>query len=235
MGVRRRSLVGAAALLAPLALLVVPMAAAGAGASAEETLARLRAVNANLVDLQASFVHTKEVPLFDEKIVSSGELFFRSPDRLLLRYAEPDSNLVVIGEGEVWLYYPGLKQAHRYDIDPESTLPGLFLALRGTIAGLDRNFDVTGEDDVDSSGAALDVLVLKPKSGTALADELREIRVAVRSDDALPVRTEFWERSGDHTSFIFTRFTRNPSVDATLFEFQPPEGTEVFEVEGEKW
>jgi outer membrane lipoprotein-sorting protein len=227
----RRVLLSGGALLA-LFLLALP---APALASADETLARLRAVNANLIDLRAAFVHTKEVPLFDEKIVSSGDLFFRSPDRLLLRYAIPDSNLVVIGDGHVWLYYPGLGQAHRYDIDPESTLPGLFLSLRGTIAGLERNFNVVGMAEVDSTGAPLDVLVLYPKDGTALAEEVREIRVAVRHEDALPVRTDFWETSGDHTRFSFSEFERNPRLVDSLFQFQPPEGTEVFEVEGEKW
>ncbi|MBM3319390.1 MAG: outer membrane lipoprotein carrier protein LolA [Candidatus Eisenbacteria bacterium] len=203
--------------------------------AAEEILARLRETNANLADLRASFVHGREVPLFDERILSSGELFYLAPDRLLLQYADPDSNRVVIGEGHVWLYYPSLRQAHRYDIDPESTLPGLFLAIRGTLAGLDRNFVVTGTAGADSSGAPTDVLVLRPKEGTALADEIREIRVAVRREDALPVRTDFFEVSGDHSWFTFSRHVRNPRIEPTVFHFEPPEGTEVFEVEGKTW
>ncbi len=227
----RRGIVSISAAAAWLALL----SPVSLHASADATLARLAAVNANLVDLRAAFVHTKDVPLFDEQIVSSGELYFRAPDRLLLQYALPDSNLVVIGDGHVWLYYPDLKQAHRYDIDPESTLPGLFLALRGTISGLERNFNVVGIDDVDSTGSLLDILILNPKEGTALADEVKEIRVAVRHDDALPVRTDFWETSGDHTSFTFAGLERNPGIPDSLLLFQPPPGTEVFEVEGEKW
>ncbi|MFH1680346.1 MAG: outer-membrane lipoprotein carrier protein LolA [Candidatus Eisenbacteria bacterium] len=218
-----------------LAAALLALGHAPAFGGAEEILARLRAVNADLVDLRASFVHGRDVPLFDEKILSSGELFFRAPDRLLLQYADPDSNLVVIGEGHVWLYYPSLRQAHRYDIDPESTLPGLFLAIRGTLAGLERNFDVLGMRDEDSTGAATDVLVLHPKEGSVLAEEVREIRVVVRRADALPVRTDFWEVSGDHSWFAFSRYARNPRIDESVFRFEPPEGTEVFEVEGETW
>jgi outer membrane lipoprotein carrier protein len=219
---------------APVATLLLSLAGP-CHAGADETLERMKAANSNLVDLSADFVHEKEVPLFEETIRSSGTLFFRSPDRLFLQYAEPDSDIVVIGEGHVWLYYPRLAQAHRYDIDPESTLPGLFLALRGTIAGLDRNFNVVGSESADSTGAAIDVLDLYPKEGTALAEELRQIRVEVRRDDVFPVRTDFWEASGDRTWFLFSNLRRNPSVPESVFEFEPPEGTEVFEVEGETW
>jgi outer membrane lipoprotein-sorting protein len=65
--------------------------------------------------------------------------------------------------------------------------------------------------------------------------EVSEIRVVVRRDTSMPVRTEFWESSGDHTWFDFTDFRRNTGLAERVFRFDPPEGTEIFELEGETW
>jgi len=228
-------LIRAAAPLLACALLLAAPPSDAAEKDPDEILARMRAGREELADLQARFVHWREVPLFDEKIRSEGDLYFQVPGRLDLQYTEPDSNRVLIGDGHVWLYYPTLGQAHRYDIDPESTLPGLFLALRGTLEGLRANFDVSGREGERVDGLLTDVLVLHPKEKTALAEEVKEIDVVLRRSDLLPVRTDFFELSGDHTWFTFSHLRRNRGIDPELFRFRPPEGTELFEVEGETW
>ena len=195
----------------------------------------MREANEDLVDLRGLFVHTKRVPLFEETITSRGELFYGNPDRLLLQYTEPDSNRVLIGDGQVWLYYPGLQQAHRYAVDPESTLPGLFLGLRGTLRGLEKNFELAAEEGERSDGYRTEILILRPREGTDLAGEVSEFRVTIRRDNALPVRTEFRESTGDETRFDFFRFERNTGLGEEIFRFDPPPGTELFELEGETW
>ena len=229
---RSRPVFTGTALLAALFLAVLSPARAEDPAA---VLARMRAAQADLVDLTAAFTHAKKAPLFDEEITSKGRLFYRRPDLLLLRYEEPDSSGVWIDGDRIWLYYPGLKQAHRYAIDPESTLPGLFLGLRGTLEGLEEKFQVRAEPGGRERGFTTDVLVLHPREGTDLFGEVDRIRVVVRREDGLPLRTEFRETSGDLTRFVFDDFSRNPGLDESLFHFVPPEGTEVFESEGETW
>lgn len=202
----------------------------------ETILAAMRAAQEGVAELEGEFVHTKSAPLFEEKITSRGVLFFRGPDNLRLQYTEPDSNLVLVANGYVWLHYPSLRQAHRYDIDPESTLPGLFLALQGTLEGLHDDFEITGAEGGEKvEGYPTDVLRLQPKAGTELAGDVEEITVVVRRDTALPVKTEFRETSGDLTTFEFRGFQKNPGLPADLFLFRPPPETETFELEGEKW
>jgi len=57
----------------------------------------------------------------------------------------------------------------------------------------------------------------------------------IRKSDSLPVRTEFLEITGDRTRFEFYEIRENPGLRPEVFRFVPPEGTEVFEVEGERW
>jgi len=205
---------------------------------AEELLSRMEEAHRSLRDLEAGFRHVREAALFDEngeKIESVGTLYFRKPESLFLRYTQPDSNVVLIQDGILWLYYPSLGQAHRYQIEPESSLPGLFLALQGKLEGLEQKFRVAAEEGEREQGYNTDVLLLYPIEGTVLAEEVEMIRLVVRSSDSLPVRTEFHEVTGDRTFFEFFDIQENPGLAPGIFRFVPPEGTEVFEVEGERW
>jgi len=210
-------------------------AGAAAGMRPVDAFTDLQRAHADLYELSASFVHTREVPLFDEKITSSGTLFYRKPDQLLLQYTEPDSSRVLISGGLIWLYYPSLQQAHRYKIDPEVALPGVFLGFGGSSEGVEERFDVETMPPGRESGFITDRIVLRPRGETDLAGEVQSIELVIRRESHLPVRCEFWEVSGDHTLFEFSDYTRNPDLDSALFLFSPPEGTEVFEVEGESW
>jgi outer membrane lipoprotein carrier protein len=221
----------------PIVVLVLVLSSASNAfaVEAEEILARMEIAHSGLRDMKASFIHVREAPLFEEKIESKGELYFREPESLLLRYADPDSNVVLISGGILWLYYPSLRQAHRYEIEPKSSLPGLFLALQGKLEGLEEKFRVAAEDGEREQGYATEVLLLYPLEGTVLAEEVEMIRLVIRKSDSLPVRTEFREITGDRTLFEFFDVQKNPGLDAGIFRFVPPEGTEVFEVEGERW
>ncbi|NNE08393.1 MAG: outer membrane lipoprotein carrier protein LolA [Gemmatimonadetes bacterium] len=201
----------------------------------DRTFGELEAAHVGLDMLSARFQHTKEVPLFDEKIVSRGVLYYRKPEELLLRYTEPDSSTVLIARDQIWLYYPDLKQAHRYEIDPDMALPGVFLGFGGSSDRMRERFDVTIEPSVRMGGKATVRIRMTPKAGTPFDGEVRSIELLVRRDTYLPLRCEFWEETGDHTLFEFTAYERNPKLDPALFAFTPPEGTEVFELEGESW
>jgi outer membrane lipoprotein-sorting protein len=202
----------------PIVVLVLVLSSASNAfaVEAEEILARMEIAHSGLRDMKASFIHVREAPL-------------------LLRYADPDSNVVLISGGILWLYYPSLRQAHRYEIEPKSSLPGLFLALQGKLEGLEEKFRVAAEDGEREQGYATEVLLLYPLEGTVLAEEVEMIRLVIRKSDSLPVRTEFREITGDRTLFEFFDVQKNPGLDAGIFRFVPPEGTEVFEVEGERW
>jgi len=215
--------------------LLISSAPHAVAVEAGDVLARMEQAHQGLHDLKATFVHVREAPLFEEKIESRGELFFREPESLLLRYADPDSNVVLISDGILWLYYPSLRQAHRYEVEPESSLPGLFLALQGKLEGIEERFRVAAEEGEREQGYATEVLLLYPLEGTVLAEEVEMIRLVIRKSDSLPVRTEFREVTGDRTRFDFFDLQKNPGFGSDTFQFVPPEGTEVFEVEGERW
>jgi len=235
----RAAAVAAVTALFAAALVAFAEAPAGdAGTGGPEAVAafeELQKAHADLFELSADFVHTKEVPLFDERITSSGRLFYRKPDKLLLQYTEPDSSRVLIDGGTIWLYYPRLEQAHRYAVDPEVALPGVFLGFGGSSEGVEERFDVETTPPDREEGFITDRIILKPRPETELAGEVRSIELVIRRESHLPVRCEFWEVSGDHTLFEFSSYAVNPRLDPSLFVFTPPEGTEVFEVEGETW
>ena len=57
----------------------------------DQILQLMEETNLQLEDMQADFVQTKEMALFDERIVSKGKFYFRNPDKLILDTKSPDS------------------------------------------------------------------------------------------------------------------------------------------------
>lgn len=223
-------------------LIVVGVAFAGAGdaagarLSAEERaglalLDSIEAAQRTLADLSARFTETAFQAVFEESLTSRGEVFFRKPGRLLLRYAAPDSSLLVVNERTVWLYHVANRQAHRFRLSEESTAYGLLFGFGGSFRDARKHFRFLAEKAATRHGER--VLRAVPIASSPAAEDLEEIVVAIDPARWLPVRTRFRERGGDERLFVFEEVRRNPGVPEDLFAFTPPAGVEVFDMESE--
>ncbi len=230
----------AAAVALAAALTATPFArdgaAAGARLSAEERaglalLDSIEAAQRTLTDLSARFTETAFQAVFEESLTSRGEVFFRKPGRLLLRYAAPDSSLLVVNERTVWLYHVPNRQAHRFRLSEESTAYGLLFGFGGSFRDARKHFRFLAEKAATRHGER--VLRAVPIAESPAAEDLEEIVVAIDPKRWLPVRTRFREKGGDERLFVFEEVRRNPGVREDLFSFTPPEGVEVFDMESE--
>lgn len=211
-------------------------AAAAPRATPEERagLALLDSMEASqrtLTDLSAHFTEVAFQSVFEESLTSHGEVFFKKPGRLLLRYGAPDSSLLVVKEKTVWLYHVANQQAHRFTLSEESTAYGLLFGFGGSFHDAKKHFRFRA--DKTSTGRGERVLRAVPIPGSTAAEDIEEIVIAVDPKRWLPVRTRFRETSGDERLFVFEKVTRNPGLSDALFAFTPPAGVEVFEMESE--
>jgi outer membrane lipoprotein-sorting protein len=221
------------ALLCGIPAAAVPVRAAPK-ASAEERaglalLDSIEAAQKTLTDLSALFTETAFQSVFEESLTSRGQVFFKKPGKLLLRYAAPDSSHLVVNGKVVWLYHVGNRQAHRFALDEESVAYGLLFGFGGSFTDAKKSFRFVADKATTRRGER--VLRAVPLTGSAAAEDIEEIVIAIDPKRWLPVRTRFRETTGDERIFAFEHVTRNPGLSEDLFLFKPPEGVEVFDME----
>jgi hypothetical protein len=71
-------------------------------------LKRASTAYTNMKSMRANFVQRRENPLLGSSMTSRGRLFQRKPDRFLLKFTEPDGDVIVSDGRYFWLYYPSV-------------------------------------------------------------------------------------------------------------------------------
>lgn len=192
-----------------------------APAEVKGLLERIRQKRAAAPQVQADFREDKNVHLLNKPIVSSGKVWFQSPNKFR-REVKGSAPSVTVSDGQqLWIYYSKFHSAERYSLGKRSPLDAGIAALT---AGLNLE-DV--ENTYRITGAKVDKgyeLVLAPR-----APSLRKFlqRFSIRLNDDLQVeRTEMLQPNGDRIVTVYSNETRAP-IGPSIFEFTPPPGTDI--------
>jgi len=185
------------------------------------------------VDLQADFVQTKQLALFDENIVSKGKFYFRNPDKLVLDTQSPEHQQLIINYNHVWLHYPELKQVHELSLKQSSGLSAMFVGFGGSVADIRELFTVElVESGAWKGGGRFYTLDLTPIPGTSAASPalgLEKVMLTVTDSRWYPVRTRIVQRNGDSTMLEYSNQKDNLKLSDSRFTFKPPAGTQVIQ------
>lgn len=153
--------------------------------------------------------------------VSSGRLWLSRPGRFRWSYEKPYQQLMVCDGRQLWQYDPDLKQAM---VRPAgATLQGTPAQLLTDRAALAQHFTIEGAGTEDGAQR----LRLLPKAADA---DFKSVELWLR--DGAPVRMRFADPLGGVSEVTFAGIVTNTHLDAGLFAFKPPKGTEVIRAEG---
>jgi len=196
-----------------LATLVLWAGVAGAGGQE-----RLRAFLAGVESLEARFEQSVFDPTQGQARRLQGVFYLQRPGRFRWDYTEPKGQLVLADGRTVWLVEDDLKQAYRKSQSE---------ALRGTPAlllveplRLEDHFEVIELGD----SQALEWVELIPRD-----EESQFVRILLAFAGNELRRMELADKFGQVTRFSFSEIQRNPPLDAKLFQYTPPPGTQLFE------
>lgn len=145
-----------------------------------------------------------------------GNAWLKSPDKLRWVYAGDFPEIIVADGTDVWLYDEALEQV---TIKPQSTsVADTPLLILTDISQLDQQFRVAELGDFE------DMQLLELKS----RDEESQFERILMGVDASGIRMMIMEDAfGQRTEIHFTNIVRNAEVEADVFRFTPPEGTDV--------
>jgi len=165
----------------------------------------------------AAFKQRIEVEGIGGRVESAGNFYFAKPDRMRWDYLEGQPQNVV-GDGKwIWVYQPDLEQAYKVDYKAAFGSGGL-VALLADRQGLTARYRLALVEGVDN----LVRIRLAPKAEVgetlevALAPDTFDLRSVVINDPA-----------GSVTVVEFEQVRRNVKLDDGLFQFTPPQGTDV--------
>jgi len=152
---------------------------------------------------------------------SEGVVYLQRPDRFRWDYTSPYPQVIVADGARVWMYEPELEQV---TVRPQDNLIGATpAALLSTTEPVDRRFAVSDQGQGEDGHGWM---LLEPRDADASF-------VAIRlgfSGESLRVM-ELRDSFGQTTRLEFSDLQRNPGLDAGLFTFSPPAGTDVIRAE----
>lgn len=175
-----------------------------------------------------------------QKSITKGKLVFQKPNMLRKEYKDPNdaskiSQLILSNGKIIWSYTPWLSQATRQELkNPEAHrefLPGIGSSLEK----LKDHYDLSLFEDPVAKKKGVYVLQLTPKKGIKRINDptFDAIQAWIRPSDWLPLQFSYEDKKSNMTliiSFNEKTIRVDEKLNNSIFEFQPPKGTEIIDV-----
>lgn len=219
MSQRRRRIAASLLVLA----LSHPTAGLGTQGDTDQVLRRADRALDGLETLRAEFDQRVYNPVLERTTTGHGTLIYRSPELFRIAYSDPAGDVVVNDGERVWIYLP-------------SSQPGQVIRQPAAVSEIQNPLTYLRDlrDDYVAvsggtqtvAGRATDRLVLTP-AGAGAPFMLLEVWVDRETGFLRQVRTRTDE--GVATTYTFVRLEPNARVAKNAFQFEPPEGVEIFD------
>jgi outer membrane lipoprotein carrier protein len=196
-------------------LVVLSLTTGVASAGGKE---RLQSFLSGVESLQARFVQTVFDTSQGQNRRLEGLFYLQRPGKFRWDYTDPKGQLVLADGKTVWLVEDDLRQAYqKAQSDALRGTPALLLTER---LKLEDHFAIA---DLDAS-QGLEWVELIPRD-----PESQFTRVLLAFSGSELHRMELADKYAQVTRFTFSDIKRNPRLDAKLFQYKPPPGTQLFE------
>lgn len=186
-------------------------------------LKRAAASYANLRSMQADFAQWQENPLLGRRTDSRGTISQRRPDRFLMRFSQPEGD-VIVSDGEYfWIYYPSVDQ--KQVIRTRAAAAGGLDLQAQFIGDPTARFRYTSHGSEQVNGRAAHVLTLVPKQDAGY----KTLKVWIDQQDHLVRRFELTNQNDVVQHFDLSNLRINPALSDALFRFTPPPGARIID------
>jgi outer membrane lipoprotein carrier protein len=170
---------------------------------------------------QADFQEQRAIRLMKKPILSSGKVWFQSPNKFRREVKGSSPSLTVSDGRQLWIYYPNFKSAERYPLGKGSPLDSTVAAINSSLnlEDVENTFQISATKTDNGYDLAL----------TPRAASMKRVfqKLDLRINDQLRVeRTDMLLPNGDRIVTTYSNQTRG-AVPVSMFEFTPPTGTEV--------
>ena len=197
-----------------------------------DILSEMEKANTAFKTLKASIVYTRTITLLESTEISEGELSYKKPKRMYLKFYPPRNEVNVVDGKYVWVYHPSEKQVEKYEmIDSRQSSQGVSFFEFGygeSVEAAKKDYTITLLDTKEDGKKQFYILDLQPKDPKA---QYSDIRLWVEEGVWLPGRVELYESQGEVVNVIELKNIKlNKGMSDKLFVFDVPRGVEVVEL-----
>lgn len=192
----------------------------------EETVSKLQQVYEETADFRADFVQETFNKSLKKTLTEEGIVYFKKPRNMRWDYDKPEVKKMIINHQKGWLYVPREKAAY---VQKASNIfaSGTLIRFLSGMGKLKDDFHITYTEPeaTDKSGNYL--LRLRPREKSY---SLHTMNATVDKNTYFITQVSFEDFMGNTTTLKFSSLTRNTGISDKLFQFQPPVGTNVFDM-----
>lgn len=191
-----------------------------------QVLRRAAAAYEDVRSLQATFVMQFNNPLLRQQTTSRGTLYQQRPDRIALRFTDPEGDIILSDGQHFYIYQPSVDR-NQATQSPASPGGGGGVDLQAQFVGNPtERFRYTLEGRESVGGRPADVMVLVPRERA----EYRSLKVWFDTRDSLARRFEITEHNGSIRRFDLSGLQVNTSIPPDVFRFTPPADVRIVRV-----
>lgn len=165
---------------------------------------------------QADFTQTVMTQDGSIQDQTQGQIWLQSPDKLRWVYTGEFPEVIVADGKNIWIYDESLEQVTVKPQSDQATDSPLMVLT--DVSQLDTQFRVTELGELE------DMLLLELKSLDG-ESEFERILLGLKEGEIRMMAME--DAFGQRTEILFQNAMINPPLEAELFVFTPPEGTDV--------
>ena len=197
----------------------------------DDQLAKVLNLSAELESWDADFKQIRTLKTLREPLVAEGHVWYQAPDTFLWRLGNPARTLALKAEPDMWVIYPRLKRAEKYNLETEGPWKDALALMEAGFprsrerldASFEWSWSAPQDQNQDSSakgsasGEGIAVLKMVPKSENSKR-WIESITVEFDFNQGALAASELKFTDGSTMRNEFSNFRKNPDFEEDWFQ-----------------
>ena len=168
---------------------------------------------------QAEFEQKSFVNMINRTEIAQGNVQIKKPGKMKWVYNDPDPQVLISNQKNLWLYSLEDKQATKMPVESvySSNTPALFLAGEGILTNI---FNVTEV----ITGKNIYTVALSPKEAKS---DLNRLILRANKNNYQIIGVTVYDDLGNKTQIKFKNIRINEQIAESIFDFKVPAGVEI--------
>ena len=196
--------------------------------SPEATIGRAVTAYRSIRTMRGRFEQTLRNPLLGSTAVTRGEFQQQFPNRIAIRFTDPNGDLLIVDGAVAWLYLPSSTPGQALKV-PAASSGNSVNIIEQFLTHPEKRFTLTDAGAATVTGRATRAVKLVPKTP---AREFTDATVWIDDRTGLIRQFEVTEPTGLVRRVRLLETTLNPSISPRAFTFTPPAGVRVIDQTG---